>query len=86
MEQYVHKGDCILVRGSLKQESWQDKDGNKRSQLSVTVQELQFVTKKGNGQSKDQPERPQGANPKAKQQEISYDAPPDSNDESEIPF
>lgn len=34
---YCHKGDPILVKGSIKMESWENKDGDKRSRLKVRV-------------------------------------------------
>jgi len=38
---YVVKGDPILVRGSLKSDSWTDKEsGNKRSRMKVRVEQF----------------------------------------------
>jgi single-strand DNA-binding protein len=42
--QYFHKGDPIFVEGRLNFRSWEDKDGNKRSKLSVTGENFEFVS------------------------------------------
>ena len=45
--QYLGKGDPILVSGSLRQESWEAKDGGgKRSKIKLDVQDFTFVGKK----------------------------------------
>lgn len=40
--QYMSKGRPVLVEGRLKFDSWEGKDGSKRSKLSVTVESFQF--------------------------------------------
>ncbi len=35
--EYVHKGDPIIIEGSLKLDSWENKEGEKRSKLKVRV-------------------------------------------------
>ena len=40
---YVAKGDPILIDGSLKTESWEDKDGKKISRLKVRVNNFDFL-------------------------------------------
>lgn len=42
-EKYLHKGNTCIVEGSLKQEQWQDKDGNKRSQIKIRVDRIHLV-------------------------------------------
>jgi single-strand DNA-binding protein len=46
--QYFHKGDPIFVEGRLNFRSWEDKDGNKRSKLSVTGENFEFVSGRAN--------------------------------------
>jgi len=41
--QYLHKGDPIFVEGRLHFRQWDDKEGNKRSKLSVTGENFQFI-------------------------------------------
>ena len=40
---YLHKGSAVLVDGKLKLDTW-EKDGNKRSKISVTAQNVQFLS------------------------------------------
>ena len=41
--QYLSKGSGALVEGRLKLDRWDDKDGNKRSQLRVVAERVQFI-------------------------------------------
>lgn len=50
INKYIHKGDPLLVEGRLKLDSWQDKEGNKRSRLRVFVENFEFMGG-GKGQS-----------------------------------
>lgn len=51
INKYVHKGEQLFVEGRLKFDSWQDKDGNKRSKLRVMVESFEFLGGgKGQGQ------------------------------------
>lgn len=43
--QYLKKGDGILVNGELKQDRWEDTDGNKRSKIKVNVNRFDFMSK-----------------------------------------
>lgn len=40
---YLRKGNSIFVEGRLRFSQWEAKDGGKRSKLSVTVENFQFV-------------------------------------------
>ena len=40
--QYLSKGSAVLVRGRLDEERWEDKEGNKRSMLTVVADQLDF--------------------------------------------
>jgi single-strand DNA-binding protein len=42
LAKYCHKGDLVLVNGRLRYESW-DSDGQKRSKVSVKVDNFQFL-------------------------------------------
>jgi len=44
--QYTKKGNRICIEGRLQQNSWEDKDGNKRSTIDVVVENSQFLTPK----------------------------------------
>lgn len=41
--QYLRKGDPIFIEGRLHFRQWDDKEGNKRSKLSVTGENFQFI-------------------------------------------
>ncbi len=51
--QYLKKGDPIFIEGRLTFRQWEDKDGNKRSKLSVTGENFEFVGGRGGGQRGD---------------------------------
>lgn len=46
--EYVHKGDPLLVRGSLKLDTWENADGQKRSKLRVRVNEFELLSRREN--------------------------------------
>lgn len=46
---YMRKGRQIFVEGRLKFDSW-ERDGQRRSKLSVTVENFQFIDSNGGGQ------------------------------------
>ena len=39
---YFHKGDMIVLSGSLKTETWQTKEGEKRSMVKVVLRDFGF--------------------------------------------
>jgi single-strand DNA-binding protein len=43
INQYLKKGQPLLVDGRLRYEQWEGKDGQKRSRLSVVVENFQFL-------------------------------------------
>ena len=49
MKQYLSKGRPVFIEGRLKQDKWQDKDGNNRSKTLVVVESFQFIDSKGGG-------------------------------------
>ncbi len=50
LQKYVKKGDPLFVEGKLDYQQW-EKDGQKRSKLKVIVQNFEFLSKSGGGQS-----------------------------------
>ena len=77
INQYFSKGKPILVEGRLKFSQWDDKQGNKRSKLSVIVENFEFM---------DPPQGQQPPQPQPQQQQAP--APPSGDDLSgeDIPF
>ncbi|MFZ4751515.1 MAG: single-stranded DNA-binding protein [Phycisphaerales bacterium] len=46
---YFSKGKPIFIEGRLKLDSWEDKDGQKRSKMRVMIEDFQFVESRGGG-------------------------------------
>jgi single-strand DNA-binding protein len=46
MKTYTHKGDQIAISGSLRTETYQDKEGNKKARTYVLVDQVKFLTYK----------------------------------------
>jgi single-strand DNA-binding protein len=51
--QYMSKGRSVLVEGRLRFHSWEGKDGQKRSKLSVVVDRFQFLDSGGRREAGD---------------------------------
>ncbi|MCO4330291.1 single-stranded DNA-binding protein [Staphylococcus hyicus] len=58
LNNYCGKGSKILIEGTLKQDRFQDKEGNNRSVVRVIANRVEFLDSKG--QSNGQPKRQQG--------------------------
>ena len=43
--EYLKKGSVVLISGRLEQETWQDKEGNKRSKLKIVASTMQMGSK-----------------------------------------
>ncbi len=46
---YFSKGKPIFIEGRLKLDSWEDKDGQKRSKMRVMIEDFQFVEGRSGG-------------------------------------
>ena len=55
--EYLSKGSAILVEGRLNQESWEDKEGNKRNKLKVVVDQFKFIGGKNTGAQQSEEKR-----------------------------
>lgn len=49
INQYMKKGQPLLVEGRLRYDSWEGKDGQKKSRLTVVVDTFQFLGGGGGG-------------------------------------
>lgn len=49
INQYLKKGRPIYVEGRLKLDSWDDKEGNKRSKMKVVIENFQFLDSRQGG-------------------------------------
>ncbi len=47
--QYLSKGSPVLIEGRLKLDSWETKDGQRRSKLSVVGERMQMLGGRGGG-------------------------------------
>lgn len=55
--EYAVKGSKMTVEGRLKQDTWEDKDGNKRSKVCITATRMHLGAKP-NSAKKDEPQDP----------------------------
>lgn len=46
IKEYVHKGDQLGITGSLRQRTWETKEGKKASQVEIVLNEIQLLTPK----------------------------------------
>ncbi|ADU97787.1 single-strand binding protein (plasmid) [Thermovibrio ammonificans HB-1] len=56
LSEYLKKGKAVFISGSLQQERWESKDGQKRSRVVIKVDNLQLLG--GNGKSGSKNEAP----------------------------
>ena len=50
VSKYLSKGTKVAVQGKLLYSSWETQDGQKRSKVDVTVDELEFMSRRDEGQ------------------------------------
>lgn len=48
---YFKKGDRILINGRIKNNNWEDEDGNKHYDMQVAVDRIDFIEKKEAGEA-----------------------------------
>lgn len=90
---FISKGSKVSVLGKLRWSQWQDKQTQKnRSKIEVIVDEIEFMSRKGDSQGQNQPQQQQTGNYANQQQDGPYSTPqqptgyqPDLADEP-IPF
>ena len=51
VEKYLKKGTKIVISGSLQNDNYTDKDGNKRFAVQILCDEIEFAESKGSGTS-----------------------------------
>lgn len=84
MNQYLRKGQPVFIEGRLKLDQWEDKEGQKRSQLRVVVENFQFVGAKDGGGSRRQDD---GGNGRERSSGgASYEPAHSAPQDSEVPF
>ncbi|MGA1707015.1 MAG: single-stranded DNA-binding protein [Candidatus Nanopelagicaceae bacterium] len=51
ISKHFNKGRPIFIEGRMKQDTWEDKDGQKRSKMRVVIEGFQFVDSKPSSQT-----------------------------------
>jgi single-strand DNA-binding protein len=55
LKQYMTKGRPLYIEGRLKLDTWEDKEGQKRSKMRVVIENFQFLgSNQGSGGSRDE--------------------------------
>jgi single-strand DNA-binding protein len=54
---YLHKGASVFVEGRLKQDTWEDKEGRKRSKIRVNADRVQFISTRNTSAGSNAPEQ-----------------------------
>lgn len=85
--QYLSKGSLAYIEGRLSQNEYTDKDGNKRTSLEVRADNVQFLDRRSQSDSRPADEL-EGArrHVERKAQKRWEDTAPDVSDGQEIPF
>ena len=84
--QYLYKGSQVLVKGKLVQESWTDNMGNKKQNVSITVENMEFCGTKNQNQTQNNPQPAQYQQPQRNTPQPQQNIPTVDIDEDEIPF
>ena len=94
VSQFISKGSKVSCHGKLRWSQWQDKSGQKRSKVEIIVDEIEFMSRKGQGEAQNQTQQQQPTNYTNQQQNGPYSAPQQPQTsyqqqdlyDSEIPF
>jgi single-strand DNA-binding protein len=73
IEQYLTKGKQIAINGTLRQDRWEDKEGNKKNKIKILVDSIQLLG--GNGNVEATAASPTPSSSSASQQEFPDDIP-----------
>jgi len=92
--QYMKKGNGILVSGRLRQDRYEDKQGNKRSGVEIIVEDFNFLGGRSDSEGGASYDAPAPAAPKSKKAAtpapaddfVPDDIPMDDVNLSDIPF
>lgn len=55
---HLNKGNRVGVEGTLTYNSWEDKDGNKRTQAQIIANRVEFLTPRKEGEPREADNRP----------------------------
>lgn len=62
LSRFLHKGLKCCIEGKLRWSQWNDKSGQKRSKVEIIVDEIEFMSRQGQGEAQNQPQRQQPNN------------------------
>lgn len=85
LNDYCGKGSKVLIEGNLKQDRFQDKEGNNRSVVRVIANRIEFLDSKGSNQQNNQLQQQRGQAP-AGNNPFANDNGINDISESELPF
>ncbi|EHR93255.1 single-stranded DNA-binding protein [Staphylococcus epidermidis VCU123] len=85
LNDYCGKGSKVLIEGNLKQDRFQDKEGNNRSVVRVIANRIEFLDSKGSNQQNSQSQQQRGQAP-AGNNPFANDNGINDISESELPF
>ena len=72
LAKYLSKGKPVYIEGRLKLDSWEDKDGQKRSKMRVVIEEFQFIDSRPGGGTSGGGSSSEGSSARAPRSEGSY--------------
>ncbi len=82
VSKYVSKGHPLFVEGRLKLDTWENKEGEKRSKMKVVLENMQLISQKGEGggysqapQAREAAPAAPAAAPAQKSEDIEEDVP-----------
>ena len=71
LERYLSKGSKVCVEGKLRWSQW-ERDGEKRSKVEVVVDEIEFMTARGEGGNAAKPAQAAYAEPSLYDEDIPF--------------
>jgi len=83
--EYLRKGRPILVEGRLKFDQW-EKDGQKRSRLTVTARNVQFLGDGSKGDGEKREPHPEAVRDEQKKQKAEEERSNVPGDDDNLPF
>ena len=84
---YLSKGRPVFIEGRLRTNSWEDKDGQKRSAMEVVAERVQFLgTPQGSSNTAPMPSEEKGSPVPEIQIDEKEEKKPNKSGEDEVPF
>lgn len=57
--QYLNKGQLVLIEGRIQTRSWEDQSGNRRSRTEIITESMQMGPRAGGGRAEEPPATPE---------------------------